>query len=244
MAQRGDDWRRRNVLKLIGASSAATVGGAGTALAGDGDGFTTQEMNRFRREIREHAVRDLAATEELSAENIPDWLPSLPTGLPFEFCAQIPFVDDVCTIAQSPVSIGSYRCNGVTYDGLKASMSVAWGPSVEIQYDDFSGNIEYEASLDLLVDPSKFGCPIALKVASGTGQEACIQPPQCDIDPTETVVALADKLYNAVYDAVKDGFQQIGYVPPEQVLVAITALACIAYAVTIGVSPLPGPADT
>ncbi|MEZ3144411.1 hypothetical protein [Halobaculum sp. MBLA0143] len=211
-------------------------------MTGDGDGFTTQEMDRFRQVIRERAARDLAATEELSAEGIPSWLSKLPTALPLEFCAQVPFADNVCMKAPSPVSITSYQCGGLTYSGLRTRMAVGWGPGVEIENGTIGGTVRYKAALNLIIDPSK-PCPLALKLESGTGEEVCISPQNCTISPKETVVALANDLYDTVYDAVKDGFQQIGYVPPEQVLIAITALACIAYAVLIGASVLPGPAS-
>jgi len=200
--------------------------------------FTEEQLAEMRNALQENANETIAETSQVSIQDIPSWIPGLPSAIPFNWCLKnIPFANDICAIANSPVQTGSFECNGVTYAGVTVSGGVAAGPSVSIEGENFTGDIENEVNVEVLYDRS-ISCA-ALKFSSGpvegcTGLEC---PPEIP-SPTDSITELANALYDTSYDLAEDMYQSIGYVPPSHVL----AGTAVVFAVMIGfalASPVP-----
>ncbi|SFT07346.1 hypothetical protein [Halostagnicola kamekurae] len=241
------DPRRRNVLRLIGAGTIAglSTGAVGTVAANDEDEETYSPFTREQRREMRSALQQKAnesfreSSEGVSTQaTIPSWIPGLPSAIPFNWCLKnIPLAPEFCALANSPVATGSFDCNGAQYNGISVSAGLAYGPSVSIDGDDFTGDIQHEVSMELLYDPDN-DC-FALKFSSGgvegcTGQTCISSLPS----PTESITNLMNELYDMSYDFAEEMYDRLGYTPPSTVLIVTAVVIAAIFAFSVA-SPVP-----
>lgn len=240
---------RRTVLKLLGSGTAAgiSLGTAGNVAAADESGksyspFTDEELAEMRTEIQQNANESLAESQDgetgVRTQSMPSWIPGLPSGLPFTWCLKnIPYSSEVCSFANSPVTNGDWDCNGSTHQGTVISAGVAYGPSVNVSNDDFYGDIQHEVTMDLFYDPATdcFGIKFASGSVEGCTGLDCVP----NLPTTAPVDELVDEIWDTAEGLVRDMFESIGYIPPEHVIIAITAIVVFVFAAGVAISPVP-----
>lgn len=161
--------------------------------------------------------------EEISTEipNIPG-IPPLPTSLPFGFCVDPPFTDEVCSTFSNPVS-NSVSC--APYSNInKVGFEIAQGPSLEVEDGDINGSIEW----------STFGwvgfSSYCVYVGQSIGDyELWCEPIGCQAWPSPTSVPdVADAVTSVAWDVVDLIDDQLNLPNIIEIVLVIVVAAAIA----------------
>lgn len=141
----------------------------------------------------------------------------------------IPLADDICTYANSPVTTHWFNCNGTWYYGTVISAGIGYGPSVSVSGDQITGNVQHQANVDLFYDPDN-DC-FAVKFSSG-GVEGCVGE-ECVPNlpsPTASITKLANALYDVGHSLATGMYDQLGYTPSSEVIVATAVFFAVVLA--------------
>ncbi|ELY78938.1 SH2 domain-containing protein [Natrinema pallidum] len=246
------DVNRRNILRKAGfgiASSGVLLSAAGSAQAKENASenateyeFTEEEkdavvaeLNRIaRQEIRKELDDDGVVTP-----NWPSWIPGVPTGLPFNWCVDIPLGDEFCALANNPVTEMPLSCGDVNFTGRRVGMTLGYGPSVHIDDGEVEGDIQYQIGFNAMINEAN-GC-FYLELTS-TGQKACVVTKCPDMpDPREVSIReLAQALYDLSYSFAEDLYDAAGISPPGVLLILTAIGIAVAFATMAATPPIPG----
>ncbi|SFS34924.1 hypothetical protein [Halostagnicola kamekurae] len=241
MSDKTNDFNRRKVLQkagfgVVGSSLAlSSVGAAQSAGANEGENkLSEEEKEAVLKELEEIAEEELNeclknnTDGDLSTKaTIPKWVPGLPDGLPFNWCLNVPFGPEMCALAEAPIMEESLSCGGNYFTGRSVGMSFGYGPNIDIEDDDITGNIQNEISFSLLIDESN-GC---IYVETGVGFDTACLGPNCPDYPDlsdVSVTELANTLYDTSRDLAEDIFDAAGLNPPEIIIIAAAILIAVA----------------
>ncbi len=252
MSDRNDSFNRRKVLQKAGfgvVGSSLALSSVGAAQSDE----TTEKSYELSKEEKEALLKELEriAEDELNDDvknnsdgvntqaTIPSWVPGLPDGLPFSWCLNIPFGPELCALAEAPIVEESLSCGGSHFTGRSIGTSIGYGPSVEVENDDLTGNIQNEVSMNILVNENS-GC-IYLELGAGF-DTACIGP-RCpdypDLDDV-SVTELANALYDTSRNLAEDLYDAVDLSPPEVIITATAVVIALALALGIITPPVPG----
>lgn len=245
------DVNRRKVLQKAGISSIGSsllLSTAGSAHEGQESSNTDYKFTQAEKEALVTELEKIVKEEirkEIEEKNgvtvqWPSWIPGVPSGLPFNWCVDVPLGDEFCALANNPMTEMPLSCGNTYFTGRRVGMTFGYGPSVHLDDGVVEGDVQYQIGFNAMINESN-GC-FYIELVQTVGEGACVvkKCPEMPDPRQASIRELAQALYDVCYNFAEDLYDAADLNPPEVLLILTAVGIAVAFATMAATPPIPG----